>query len=349
MIRVLVVDDSAFMRKMISDILHGDPRIEVVAKARDGMDAIEKIQKYDPDVVTLDVEMPEMNGIETLTKIMECHPRPVIMVSSVTKKGADTTIQAMEIGAFDFISKPSGSISLDFHKVREDLVNKIVHAASNDSVQLPYTKKVTEPVFPQVERISNYPLRPNKIVAIGTSTGGPKALQKILPKINGDFPAPILIVQHMPKGFTKSLSERLNSISQITVKEAEDGEVLKKGIAYIAPGGSHLKIKKIGTSIAVHLDQTPLMSGHRPSVDTMFYSIAEVKNQDVMAVVLTGMGSDGMKGLMELRKNNRTIVIAESKETAVVFGMPRAVIESNQVDKIVPLDQVSIMIEKFCQ
>ncbi|MBU9720339.1 MULTISPECIES: protein-glutamate methylesterase/protein-glutamine glutaminase [Bacillaceae] len=361
MIKVMVVDDSAFMRKMLSDLIEQDGRIQVIATARNGVDALEKISKYNPDVITLDVEMPVMNGIEALKNIMARHPKPVIMVSSTTKEGADTTIQAMEFGAFDFIPKPSGSISLDIYKVQNDLNNKIVHAARTPLKILNKSNEnnITTETDPNrlIESTRNFVVRENNnnlplldsrmIVAIGTSTGGPKALQKILPEIREDFPAPILIVQHMPKGFTKSLSERLNKLSNITVKEAEDGEILKKGIAYIAPGGYHLKVRGVGTSVVVKLDQSPLMNGHRPSVDTMFYSLAQLKDQDVLAVILTGMGSDGTKGLKVLKESNKTIALAESEATAIVYGMPRAAIESKYVDDVVTLNKVATTIEKY--
>ncbi|MDG5788170.1 chemotaxis response regulator protein-glutamate methylesterase [Evansella sp. AB-P1] len=360
MINVLVVDDSAFMRKVISDLLKKDSRIEVIATARNGEDAIEKIKKYNPDVVTLDVEMPIIDGLEALKIIMKEYPKPVIMLSSTTTKGADNTIRAMDYGAFDFISKPSGPISLDIHKVQNDLIEKVIHASTtsltkllstNEKAQQIDSLKVTKvketPTFHSADKIFDK-LGRKGIVAIGTSTGGPKALQQVLTKLPADFPYPILIVQHMPAGFTKSLSNRLNELSNIEVKEAEDGEIIKKGVAYIAPGGYHLKVRGIGTSVAVQLDQSPAVNGHRPSVDALFHSLAQLLNYHVMAVVLTGMGSDGTKGLIDLSNNKKVIAIAESSNSAVVYGMPRAAIESKRVNVVVDLEQVASTIIQHC-
>jgi len=359
MIKVLVVDDSAFMRKMLSEMLEKHDNITVIEKARNGKDAIEKVKKFDPDVITMDVEMPIMSGLEALKEIMSQHPKPVIMVSSVTKAGADTTIMAMEYGAVDIISKPSGSISLDIDKVESDIIDKVLSAASvplkklNQQHPTIVKKHLPEKMVGLEKRLltgrTKQPLKGiSKIVLIGTSTGGPKALQQVLPYLPKDFPHPILIVQHMPKGFTKSLSERLNSLSEITVKEAENGEVIKKGVAYIAPGGYHLKVRTIGTSVAVHLDQSPLVNGHRPSVDAMFSAFTTVDIDDFITVILTGMGSDGKKGLVSLKELKNTIAIAESETSSVVFGMPRAAIETNLVDDVVNLNQIAATIIKYC-
>lgn len=355
-IKVLVVDDSAFMRKMISDMLNSDPRIEVVGKVRNGKVALQKVEELDPDVVTLDVEMPVMNGIEALKRIMKVSPRRVIMLSSSTKEGAKTTIEAMENGAIDFVSKPSGEISIDIHKIKEELIEKVVQAASipieklieKKEKQIKRNKNTETPSHFQKNCVINKKLDCKGIVAIGTSTGGPKALQKILTQLPENFPHPILIVQHMPKGFTKSLSDRLNHLSKITVKEAENGEIIRKGVAYIAPGGYHLKVRKIGTSVAIQLDESELVNGHRPSVDVMFQSLAQLPNQDVMAIILTGMGSDGAKGLIELKKKH-CIAIAESEETSIVFGMPRSAIATNEVDIVANIEDIADVIIRHCQ
>ncbi|WP_416150931.1 protein-glutamate methylesterase/protein-glutamine glutaminase [Salipaludibacillus sp. HK11] len=357
MINVLVVDDSAFMRKMLSDMLTKHEDIHVIDKARNGKDAIEKVLKYEPDVITMDVEMPVMSGINALKEIMLKHPTPVIMVSSTTKAGTDTTIKAMEYGAFDFISKPSGSISLDIHKVESDLIGKVLLASkvSLNTLNLkPIVPKKTLKLNEQDNHFSkkeagNQSVKGlTKVVLIGTSTGGPKALQNVLPHLPKDFPHPILIVQHMPKGFTKSLSERLNTLSEITVKEAENGDILKKGVAYIAPGGYHLKVRGVGTSVAVNLDQSDLVNGHRPSVDVLFSCFDSIDITDFIAVTLTGMGSDGKKGLVNLKETKRVIAIAESETSSVVFGMPKAAIETNLVDEVVTLNDVASTIIKYC-
>lgn len=338
-------------------MLESDSRIQVIDRVRNGQIAVEKVKELNPDVVTLDIEMPVMDGIEALKKIMNESPKPVIMLSSTTKKGRDTTIEAMENGAFDFISKPSGSISLDIHKVKEELIEKVVEAFNTPTKKLTTKHTCKEIIITEdktnhakKELAMRNKLASNGIVAIGTSTGGPKALQSVLTELPENFPHPILIVQHMPKGFTKSLSERLNHLSKITVKEAEDGDILKKGVAYIAPGGYHLKVKKLGKATAISLDQTDLINGHRPSVDALFNSLAELPNQQVLAVVLTGMGSDGSKGLVKLKNNlENTIAIAESEETSIVFGMPRSAIATNRVDIVVKLDDIADTIVRHCQ
>lgn len=352
MVRVLVVDDSAFMRKMISDLLGEDPRIEVVATARNGKDALEKIQQLQPDVVTLDVEMPIMNGLDALKQIMQTIPKPVIMVSSTTKEGAENTVLAMSYGAVDFIAKPSGAISLDLHKVREELIEKVVLASSVKLAKLlpapiREVKSQSQPVQHQ-EKAYRKKLQHKKVIAIGTSTGGPKALQQVITKLPENLNAPVLIVQHMPPGFTKSLATRLDSLSKISVKEAEDGEIIKKGVAYIAPGGYHLKIRSIGTTLAIQLDQSPPENGHRPSVDTMLTSLASISNYSVIAVIMTGMGSDGSKGLVTLKHTGDVVAIAEAEDSSVVFGMPRAAIKTNKVDEVVHLNDIAASIEKYC-
>ncbi|WP_096189107.1 protein-glutamate methylesterase/protein-glutamine glutaminase [Evansella halocellulosilytica] len=351
MINVLVVDDSAFMRKMISDFLEEDSAINVIAKARNGEDALEKIVQYKPDVVTLDVEMPVMNGIHALKVIMEKYPTPTIMLSSTTKEGAETTIEAMELGAFDFIPKPSGPISLDIHKVKSSLVEKVKWAAKTKVTKLSkFERKKSLPHSHDIKQINkrfSSKSETKTVVAIGTSTGGPKALQEVLPVIPECFPHPILIVQHMPKGFTKSLSQRLNSLSKITVKEAEDGEILKQGVAYIAPGGYHLLAKKMGTSIVIKLDVSEPVNGHRPSVDTMFNSLCQL-NVKVIAAILTGMGSDGTKGLLNLKMNTQTCSIAESEMTSIVYGMPRSAVETRKVDFVLDLEDVAPKIVSEC-
>ncbi|AOM83167.1 protein-glutamate methylesterase/protein-glutamine glutaminase [Salisediminibacterium beveridgei] len=358
MIRAVVVDDSAFMRKMLSDILNEHPEITVVATARNGKDGLDKIAEHQPDVVTLDVEMPVMTGIEALEEIMNTTKTPVIMVSSMTKEGAETTMKAMELGAFDFIAKPSGAISLDIEKVKDNLFEKVLYARQVSRNTLTPLKKIApvkrldqfkRTAFHQNNKISSASQTTTKtIVAIGTSTGGPKALQRVLTTLPADFPYPIMIVQHMPKGFTRSLSERLNSLSAITVKEAEDGDILQKGVAYIAPGGYHLKVRRIGTSVGIHLDQLAFVNGHRPSVDAMLLSLAEICPERVIAVVMTGMGADGKEGLIRLKKAHNTTVIAESENTAVVYGMPKAAFEANIVDAVRDLNDISSEILKHC-
>lgn len=370
--KLLIVDDSAFMRKLISDFFSNHPKVEVIGTARNGKDAIQKIKKLSPDVVTLDVEMPELNGLEALKEIMQVCPVPVVMLSSTTKAGAENTLIAMELGAVDFVAKPSGNISLDLHIIKDEIIEKVVqaaqvpvaklnkpnvqhrlqvdipkrfHEAHNTDVDNPLTKEM--PLVVGKHKL-NWTSFSKKIVLIGTSTGGPRALQEVIPKIPKSINAPILIVQHMPSGFTKSLAERLDHLSEIEVKEAEHGEIIHNGTAYIAPGGYHLKIKKVGAAYAIVLDQEEEpRGGHRPSVDVMFESVSEAKEFDKIACIMTGMGADGSKGLIELKNNGNVIAIAESQKTCIVYGMPKAAVETELVDEIVSLNQIAQTIMKY--
>lgn len=355
--KVLVIDDSAFMRKLISDFLKEEERIEVVGTARNGEDGLKKIEKLQPDVVTMDVEMPVMDGMEALKRQMEIKPLPIIMLSSTTKAGAETTMLAMHHGAFDFIAKPSGSISLDLHKVKEEIIAKVLVAASANMKELSKQTAfiATEPTHQQVmdqsnvkkESLHSHQLK--KMVVIGTSTGGPRALQNVLASLPKGMEAPVLIVQHMPPGFTRSLADRLDSICAITVKEAEDGELLRNGTAYIAPGGYHMTLKSIGRSIAISLDQTPPVHGHRPSVDNLFLSASELSKYPIISIIMTGMGSDGTVGLKALKQKGKTVAIAESAETSIVYGMPKAAVATNLVDDIVPLENIASTVMKYME
>ncbi|MEK5391967.1 chemotaxis response regulator protein-glutamate methylesterase [Margalitia sp. FSL K6-0131] len=355
-IKVLVVDDSAFMRKLITDILESDQNIEVVGTSRNGLDAIEKVKKLRPNVITLDIEMPIMDGIQALQNIMNDNPTPIIMLSSTTKLGAENTILAMHYGAIDFVTKPSGSISLDLEKVKDDLIQKVKSASKANIQNLRYppeTKQLLVPERPQasfkveIRKMSKWSQGRNKLICIGISTGGPRALQKLLAGFPENLEAPILIVQHMPAGFTKSLANRLNTLSKIHVKEAEEGEVIQKGTAYIAPGDFHLQVKQLGTNIVVQLNQAPPLNGHRPSVDIMFQSISQLPNYDKIAVIMTGMGSDGAQGLIELKKKGTVKAIAESENSCIVFGMPKAAIATNLVDEVEDLEKISQAIMKY--
>jgi len=358
-LKVLIVDDSAFMRKLITDFLTEDQSFDVVGYARNGKDAIEKIKALKPDVVTLDIEMPIMNGLEALKIIMKECPLPVIMLSSSTQYGTENTILAMQYGAVDFIAKPSGSISLDLHKVREELKEKIAAASK---AKLSIFQKDTIPTNlkqSELEKYSNiesnkYIVQKSfndgnqKVIAIGTSTGGPRALQTVLTNLPENIDAPIVIVQHMPAGFTKSLANRLNSLSAITVKEAEDNEILHKGTAYIAPGGYHLKVVNSGNHLMAKLCKDEAVNGHRPSVDVLLESISTTKDYSVICVIMTGMGNDGSRGLVALKEKRPTISIAESEVSSIVFGMPRAAIATNLVDNIENVENIAQTIMKYC-
>ncbi len=349
---MLVVDDSAFMRKIISDFISKDARLAVAGTARHGADAVEKAARLKPDVVTMDVEMPGMGGLEALALIMRKNPIPVVMLSSTTFEGAENALKAMELGAVDFVAKTSGSISLDLHKVRQELTDKVFAAAGANLNTVTSAVSTEETAVDSTERhtpISRPKQSKGNLVLIGTSTGGPRALQEVLKNLPASLPAPILIVQHMPPGFTKSLAERLDTLSALTVKEAEEGEILKRGTAYIAPGGYHMTVKAVGRSLAIMLDQSPAVNGHRPSVDRLFQSASLLAGVSVTAVVLTGMGSDGTEGICSLKENQYTYTLAESEETAIVYGMPKTAVNTGKVDKVAPLGWIAGEIVKRYQ
>lgn len=360
LIRVLVVDDSAFMRKVLSDLFKGENDFEVVDVARNGAEAIEKVLQHSPDVVTMDIEMPVMDGLTALGKIMAVKPTPVVMVSSLTKAGADATIRALSLGAVDFVAKSAGSISR-IDDIAKELLQKCREAKGISGLRLqpketqafpvPKQKPPTPPapVAPTVPiiktptppvRTVDFPGMSDWIVAIGTSTGGPRALQEVLPRLPGNLPCPAIVVQHMPPGFTKSLADRLNSLSELTVKEAEDNDRLTPGTVYVAPGDFHLTIRKEGNNAFVKLNKEPAIGGLRPAVDPMMVSVAEVYGAKTVGVILTGMGHDGAKGMQAIKRLHG-LTIAEDQSTAVVYGMPKAAVEAGVVDNILPLSQVA--------
>ncbi len=369
-IRVLVVDDSAFMRKVISDILASDPAIEVIDRARNGLECLTKVKELNPDVVTLDIEMPVMNGLEALQQLMKDSPVPVVMLSSLTREGADATIRALELGAFDFVTKPSGPISLDIHTVKDSIISRVKAAAitkrRHKAFRLPPgalnqpnppTAKTSPPEPPvgSAPTVSTVPAAPpskptlhqlggkiSKLVAIGTSTGGPKALQTVLTALPANFPAPLVIVQHMPAGFTKSLAQRLDTLCAIRVVEAEDGQLIRPGTAYIAPGGYHLEVtQRSDGTLQTCLHQAEPRGGHRPSVDVLFESVGKLANVHKWAIIMTGMGNDGTKGLKQMKATGHVTSIIEDESSCVVFGMPRAAIQAGLADNIVPLDKIA--------
>lgn len=342
--KVMVVDDSLFMRKIISDLISASGQFEVISTASNGKEAVEKVKTLKPDIITMDIEMPEMNGLDALKIIMKENPTPIVILSSLTEEGTNETIKALEWGAVDFIRKPSGSISLDLYKVQSLLLEKLKVAAVTN------VRRTT--VFPS-PALTTRPLKPksdskfSQLVAIGTSTGGPKALQQVLCKIPGDFPCPILIVQHMPPNFTKSLAQRLDSSSAIRVVEAENDCSLEAGTAYIAPGGWHMTIyRDLHRSYRIKLSKEPPRNGHRPAVDVLFESMLPVKELKRHIVLMTGMGSDGAKGMQALKQDGAETTIAESQETCVVYGMPRAAVELNCVMYLLPVHKIA---EKLIQ
>ena len=341
-IRVMIVDDSNFMRKAVGKLVSSVPGFEVVGLISKGEEALRSIPVLKPDVVTMDVEMEGMDGLTTLRKIMETNPTPVIMFSAYTKKGADITLKSLQEGAVDFIEKPSGSLSIDLGAVRDELIKKIKVAATVRP------GKGVVPLVPRKVTFKNIRLTsPEKsVIAIGSSTGGVQALQAVIPKLSKFLPLPVLVVQHMPPMFTKSLAESLNSSSMVNVKEAEEGDIIKPGNVYIAPGGLHMTVKMGREGNYLHLDKRPEDELLRPSVDVMFRSVAEVYGDDSLGVILTGMGYDGTAGL-KVMKARGSKVIAQNEATCVVYGMPKTAIEAGVVDIILPIGEIAYQIERM--
>ncbi|MFE9274528.1 protein-glutamate methylesterase/protein-glutamine glutaminase [Paenibacillus glucanolyticus] len=429
--RVLVVDDSAFMRRIFSDFIERDPSFQVVGTADNGRDAVEKVKALDPDVITLDVEMPEMNGLDALRLIMETGPRPVIMLSGINEQGMRETILALEAGAFDFIRKPSISNALDIEQVRSELMKQLNAAMQakqrralweeeeqrrqGADISVPLSPKPSDKTLnkkpqmketrrtidgaeervklaelprtrvprpeedklaraeasdaskPRRKKVDRKPvadsssaalpeheihpprevkLQPSNeltdLVAVGCSTGGPRALKAFLEQIPGDFCAPIVIVQHMPPNFTKSLAQRLNSFSPLEVMEAEQGMVLEPGKAYIAPGGSHMRVfRSESGAFQIRVSQDETRNGHRPSVDVLFESLLPLTMVKRHAVLMTGMGSDGARMMKKLYDTGVNSTFAESEQTCVVYGMPRSAVELGCVNHVLPLHDIA--------
>ncbi|MCE5284767.1 MAG: chemotaxis response regulator protein-glutamate methylesterase [Pelosinus sp.] len=351
MIRVLIVEDSAFMRKLLTDLFAAEPDFTVIDTARNGKDALDKVRHLKPDVVTMDVEMPVMDGITALETIMREFPTPVVMVSSLTQAGADATIKALALGAVDFIAKAAGPFS-STNGIQNQILTKCRMAVKANVKQL-VKRQPPATVQPsstkQVPLMSKPALRAGltgeQIVAIGTSTGGPRALQEIITKLPGDLPCGIVIVQHMPPGFTKSLAERLNSLSSLQVKEAEHNDVIRPGLVLIAPGDYHMTIEREGGRRVIKLNQNQPIGGHRPAVNPMFESVAKEYGRNTVGVILTGMGQDGATGMLSIKKQCG-YTIAEDQSTAVVFGMPKVAIELGAIDKVAPLTAIAAEIVK---
>lgn len=339
-VEVLVADDSAFMRTALKRMIESDPSLSVSAMAQTGEEALEKIATLQPDIVTLDVEMPGINGIETLKRIMKDLPRPVIMVSSLTQKGAETTLEALELGAFDYLPKQSSFVSLDIVKLRDELIAKIKAAASSRHRYGLKTRTARPPATaPSTSRPLASAIAPT-LVALGTSTGGPKALQEILPMLPADLPIPVLIVQHMPVGFTGPFAKRLDNLCKVTVKEASNEEAIEDGVVYIAPAGQHMTVYRRSNSRGfIRLAKTPADTLHIPSVDVMMLSAAEVYRSLCMGVIMTGMGADGAKG-MEAIKREGGLTVGQDEASCTVYGMPRSAAEMGVLQRVVPLDQI---------
>jgi two-component system, chemotaxis family, protein-glutamate methylesterase/glutaminase len=335
--RVLIADDSFFMRELLSEIVQSAPSLELCATAQHGIEALEKIHQSKPDVVILDVEMPLLNGIEVLKRIMEDSPRPVIMVSSHTQQGADTTLEALSLGAFDYLPKPGAGNSPDPRKFGDELISKIEAAAQSAVYK---TGRGIECLTPAMGRIDDRPRPAPEIIAIGTSTGGPRALQEILPELPRDLPVPMIVVQHMPVGFTGPLAKRLNLISDIKVKEAEHGQTIEPGIVYVAPAGRQTTVKGSTSHEAVIVLSDHFLGAlHKPSVDLMMLSVAALFGPRSCGIILTGMGCDGLQGMSAIHRAGG-LTIGQDETTCTVYGMPRACAEKGILQKVLPLGEI---------
>ncbi|MBR9754491.1 chemotaxis response regulator protein-glutamate methylesterase [Cobetia sp. 4B] len=380
MIRVLCVDDSALIRELMAEIINAQPDMQVVATAPDPLVARDLIKRHEPDVLTLDVEMPRMDGLDFLERLMRLRPMPVVMVSSLTERGGEITLRALELGAVDFVSKPRLGIRGGMLEYAETIADKIRAAArarvrpagravtspsaggvqagsvlSNSAQSNPYPSSLADrsvaasvaaPVSqdkespPAIAAASRRPLLSSeKLIAVGASTGGTEAIRAVLQSLPADAPA-ILVTQHMPPGFTRSFAERLNGLCRIAVKEAAHGERILPGHAYIAPGDAHLTLSRSGANYVVTLDQRPPVNRHRPSVDVLFDSVARVAGRNAVGVILTGMGRDGARGLLQMREAGAH-TIAQDEQSCVVYGMPREAVELGAAQSVLPLSRIS--------
>ena len=354
-VRVLVVDDSGFFRRRVTEMLNADPHLEVIGSASNGREAIEQVNKLHPDVVTMDIEMPVMDGITATRQIMQSHPTPIIMFSSLTTDGAKATLDALDAGALDFLPKRFEDISNDREEARKILCERVRQLARRPSLVKRATvaaKPIPPPSpspSPKPTPVASKPVSPAasplrargdiKLVAIGTSTGGPVALQEVLCKLPENFPVPILLVQHMPGSFTPAFAQRLNTLCAISVKEAADGDVLQSATAYLAPGGKQMTIEKKGEQTVVRITEALPNQTYKPSVDVTFQSIAKLFPKNTLAVILTGMGADGREGCRELKQNG-SVIWAQDQATCVVYGMPAAVTEAGLTERNLSLPDI---------
>jgi two-component system, chemotaxis family, protein-glutamate methylesterase/glutaminase len=342
-VRVLVVDDSALMRKLIPQILQTDSSIEVVGTAMDGNFGLRKIEELKPQVVTLDLEMPGMGGIDMLKEIMRRHRLPVIVVSSHSTQGASVTLQALSLGAFDFVAKPV-DVSARMPEIAAQLIGKIKAAAQSRGVQI---RQMAEASQSGLKVPLDAKRSPAKVIAIGVSTGGPQALQYVFSQLPADFPGTIIVVQHMPEGFTEMFARRLDEICAIRVKEAQSGDVLLAGRVLICPGSRHIKVKRLPLGDVAVLSDEPRVNGHRPSADVLFKSLAEEFGSKGVAVLMTGMGDDGAQGL-GMVKAAGGLTIAQNEESCVVYGMPKAAIDRGFAVRVVGLDIMANTLQVQC-
>jgi two-component system chemotaxis response regulator CheB len=357
MVKVIVIDDSAFMRKSLTLMLESDPEIRVIGTARDGNEGIEKISTLKPDIVTLDIDMPGMDGLTALKIIMDQMPVPVLMVSSLTTESAQATMQALDLGAVDFIPKDLSYISINIRNIKGELVEKVKQIARSRLVQTRFrmrrlvqsshSKTVQNKPKPKNISFESVVLKFNAVV-LGVSTGGPQALLNIIPQLPEHFPLGVGIVQHMPPHFTRTLAERLNSISKVHVKEAEHGEAFEPGKVLIAPGGKQMAFCNNGSRVTIEISDGPADIVYRPSVNIMMTSAAAAFQGPLLGIIMTGMGKDGIEGLQHIRSKGG-YVIGQDEESCVVYGMPRAAHEEGLVDSMLSLDNIAVALERLSQ
>lgn len=335
-IRVLIIDDSALVRSLLSEIVNREPDMETIGTAPDPLVAREMIRALDPDVLTLDIEMPKMDGLDFLERLMRLRPTPVVMVSTLTERGAEVTLRALELGAVDFVSKPKLGIAAGLSALGDDICEKIrvaARARMHRHVRAAAVPAASKAAPARYSRVST-----EKLIVIGASTGGTEAIREVLQQLPADSPA-VLITQHMPPGFTRSFAARLDGLCRITVSEAVDGERVLPGHAYIAPGDRHMRLARSGANYLVVLDDAPPVNRHRPSVDVLFRSVAALAGPNALGVMLTGMGSDGARAMLEM-KHAGSHNIAQDEATCIVFGMPREAIACGAVDEVLPLQKI---------
>ncbi|WP_018605207.1 protein-glutamate methylesterase/protein-glutamine glutaminase [Uliginosibacterium gangwonense] len=337
-IRVLVIDDSALIRHLLTEIINRQPDLEVVGAAPDPLVAREMIRSLNPDVLTLDVEMPKMDGLDFLGRLMRLRPMPVVMISTMTERGSDTTLRALELGAVDFISKPRTNVGTGLEEYALLIAEKIRTAAAakiRRNLPSPTERYTADAILPATPRpIGNG----DPLIFIGASTGGTEAIKAVLLNLPTSLPG-ILVTQHMPEGFTKSYAQRLDSLCKISVKEAEEGDRIQRGHAYIAPGHSHMMVKRVGNHYVVSLNQGLPVNRHRPSVDVLFRSAANVVGKSAIGIILTGMGRDGATGMREMHEAG-AFTISQNKDTCIVYGMPKEAVLAGGVDEELPLEQI---------
>lgn len=345
--KILIVDDSALVRRVFCDIINGDERFQVEDKAGDGLEALELLSKKSYDAVVLDINMPKMTGLELLKELQKRKiAAKVIMASTDTREGAKVTMDALDLGAIDFVHKPNSALGCrkdDFQKRLLEILAAVTDSKLSTYNTKPFSMDEVKSSRKMVDLLSRHEgkLSGRRVVAIASSTGGPKALQSVIPKLSGKLNAPVVIVQHMPNGFTASLAERLNSLSEVTVKEAEEGDELAVGSVYLARGGKHLNVLCKGGRHVIHYTDEPAREGVKPCANYMYESLAESKFDVVVCVVLTGMGADGTKGISSLKGKKKIHVIAQNEDTCAVYGMPKNVVRAGLTNQVVPLEQVA--------